>query len=123
MKKPLIVTFITILCLSVNYKCFSQTIVDEKIEALISKKAEYNKTTNDYYTIQIFNGEEYKAQRIENKFNEEFPEIVSTRKFEKTEWKIQVGKFRTQMKADKMLDSIKTKFRGARVTTYIDSKY
>lgn len=85
------------------------------LDSLIYKKRSFNTISKNGFRIQLYNGDEKTAlERIE-KFREEFPEIKVMRTYKVPEWKVQTEIYKTRLEADRVLNSIKEKYPGARV--------
>lgn len=86
----------------------------EKIDAVLAQKRAYKKEnpTGKGYKIQLYNGDETTAYRIQKEFEVEF-EMAAELKYETPEWKVRVGNFLTRLEADRALLDIKKKFAGA----------
>ncbi|MGB2129442.1 MAG: hypothetical protein ACPHXR_08205 [Flavicella sp.] len=94
---------------------YSQEVKHSSLDSLLYKKRSFNALSKRGYQIQIYNGDEKKASAIEKQFREAFPEIVIKRIYKVPEWKIQTGIYQTRIEADRVLNSIKSKYKGARV--------
>jgi len=111
--KSFYVTFLIVL-FAANYTVFSQnnTSKSTEIKSIISKKRNFNKEYGFGYRIQLYNGNEQQARKFRAKFNIEFPESVSKLVYNAPEWKVQVGKYKTKLEADKDLIRFQEKFSG-----------
>lgn len=111
--KSFYVTFLLVL-FAANYTVFSQnnTKKSSEIKNMISKKRNFNKEYGFGYRIQLYNGNEQQARKFRAKFNIEFPESVSKLVYNAPEWKVQVGKYKTKLEADKDLIKFQEKFSG-----------
>jgi hypothetical protein len=85
------------------------------LDSLLYKKRNFNLSAKRGYQIQIYNGNEDTAILIEEEFRETFPEIEIRRIYKVPEWKIQTGIYRKRIEADRVLNSVKKKYNGARV--------
>jgi len=92
----------------------STFIQDERINALIKKKITLNKDvpTIDCYVIQLFCGSRESAKNLKAQFIEKF-EKTNTFITHETCFKLQVGKYKTKIEAEKELMKIRKKFNGA----------
>lgn len=92
----------------------NQKTDNELVNDLISKKKEFNKTFGYGFRIQLYNGFEVEAKKIEAKFKIEFPKIKTYLTYRQPEWIIQVGFYKTKLEADKaLLDlGLKKKYGG-----------
>jgi len=111
--RSLFLSFFLILFVgSINISAQNQNNDNEKIKDLISKKRAYNKSFGFGYRIQIYNGSEKRAKSIRSRFEIEFPEVFSRLKYNAPEWKVQVGKYKTKLEADKALILFQKEFSG-----------
>lgn len=100
--------------------CFSWTAESQEkslssLDSLIYKKRSFNTISKNGFRIQLYNGDEKTAlERIEE-FREAFPEIKVMRSYKVPEWKVQTEVYKTRLEADRVLNSIKDKYPGARV--------
>jgi hypothetical protein len=87
----------------------------ETIDVLIIQKQNYNKEhkNSTVFKVQIYNGIEDDAYKMERNFKLEFPNYKVTVVYNKPEFKTQVGYFKTRLEADRALKIIKEKFAGA----------
>lgn len=83
---------------------------EQLIKELIEKKRAYNKMYGFGYRIQLYNGFETEAKKIQAKFKIEYPKISTFLRYRKPEWIIQVGSFKTKLDADRTLLIIEKKF-------------
>jgi hypothetical protein len=111
--KKLILTTLLFTLLSLNHS-YSQS-ESEKIKNLIEQKRDFNKknTNSTVYKIQIYNGNETEAYKIERECKVYFPEYKTSTKYKNPEWKTQIGPFKTRLEADRALLFIKEKYSGA----------
>lgn len=92
----------------------AQNIEESKeIKSLIAKKREYNKYNGTGFRIQLYNGSEKRARNIKFSFEKQFSGTYSKLKYEAPDWKVQVGRYRTRLDADRALNKIREKFSGA----------
>lgn len=94
-----------------------------RINELVAQKTEYNKDLNSFpgYKIQIYYGSEKECYEIKDEFSALFPDIPTSVIFSTPQWKLQVGKYRTRLEADKSILSIKKEYPAAIVlATNID---
>jgi hypothetical protein len=94
--------------------CYSQTS-DENIDMIIVQKQKFNQENKNstVFKVQIYNGVEDEAYKMERNFELEFPDYTVTVVYNKPEFKTQVGYFKTRLEADRALKIIKEKFAGA----------
>ena len=83
-----------------------------QIKRLISKKRAFNKSYGYGYRIQVYYGNETKARTVLKKFKLEFPEVYTKLDYDKPDWKVQVGNYKTKLEADKALLTFSEEFSG-----------
>jgi predicted deacetylase len=85
-----------------------------KFEQLLNEKRKINNsiTLDDYYKIQIFNGNSETAKKTLTEFRQEFKSIDATIVFNTPNYKVWVGNFRTRIEAERNLVEIKTKYKN-----------
>ena len=89
--------------------------IDEEIEKFLSLKILVNKKNyeNNYYAIQLYNGNYKKAKKILSEFKKKFPEWESNLSFETPNYKVRVGNFKEFIEASKKLDYIRKLYPSA----------
>ncbi len=87
----------------------------EDIEKLISLKILLNKKNykNNYYAIQIYNGNYDKAKMTLSDFKKKFPDWESSLSFETPNYKVRVGNFKEYLEANKKLEFIRKLYPSA----------
>ena len=83
-----------------------------EIDQVLSVKKALNKE-KQFIKIQIYSGNRSGAERALESFKTDFPEYVKEMKYETPNYKIWVGKFRTQLEADRGLLRVKKFFPNA----------
>lgn len=113
LSKRWILTALLALFIQISFT-YSQT-ESAKIDKLIEQKRAYNKKLKNFggFKIQIYNGTESEAYKIEQESKLTFPEYTTATKYKAPEWKTQIGPFKTRLEADRNLLIIKKKFAGA----------
>ena len=111
--------FLTILFLSCS-TIFGQSKnldieMSEEIKKLLSLKVLVNKDKyeNNYYAIQLYNGNYEKAKKIQIEFKNKFPEWESNLTFETPNYKVRVGNFKELIEASRKLDFIRKLYPSA----------
>lgn len=111
--------FLTILFLSCS-TIFGQSKnldieMSEEIKKLLSLKILVNKDKyeNNYYAIQLYNGNYEKAKKIQIEFKNKFPEWESNLSFETPNYKVRVGNFKELIEASRKLDFIRKLYPSA----------
>jgi hypothetical protein len=83
-----------------------------EIERVLELKKELNKDQS-FIKIQIYSGNRLGAETALENFKTEFPEQIIEMRYETPNYKIWVGKFRTQLEADRELRLVKKRFPNA----------
>ena len=83
-----------------------------EIERILKLKKELNKDQS-FIKIQIYSGNRLGAETALENFKTEFPEQIVEMRYETPNYKIWVGKFRTQLEADRELRLVKKRFPNA----------
>jgi hypothetical protein len=83
-----------------------------EIDRVLTLKKELNKDRS-FLKIQIYSGNRIGAETALESFKTDFPEQVVEMKYETPNYKIWVGKFRTQLEADRELRLVKKSFPNA----------
>lgn len=88
---------------------------NSKLDQLLNEKRKINTSIaiNEYYKIQLFNGNSEAAKKIVSEFKQEFKAIDATIVFNTPNYKVWVGNFKTRMEAERNLLEIKKKFTNA----------
>jgi hypothetical protein len=94
-----------------------EVVKDSRIDTLIAKRAELNKTTGAEtmagFRVQIFTGPNRRdAYEAQAKFQQEFPDIRTYVIYNEPNFKVRAGDFRTRMDAEKLQDELKKWFTG-----------
>ena len=89
--------------------------ISEDVEKLISLKILLNEKNykNNYYAIQIYNGNYEKAKITLSDFKKKFPEWESSLSFETPNYKVRVGNFKEFLEASKKLEFIRKLYPSA----------
>lgn len=95
-----------------SFSAQNSTNSSNKIKKLIHKKRAYNSEYGYGYRVQIYYGNETKARSIQNKFRINYPGIYTKLDYDKPDWKVQVGNYKTKLEADKAVISFSEKFSG-----------
>ena len=83
-----------------------------EIERVLELKKELNKDQS-FIKIQVYSGNRLGAETALENFKTEFPEQIVEMRYETPNYKIWVGKFRTQLEADRELRLVKKRFPNA----------
>ena len=86
-----------------------------KLDSLLELKIKWDRENfeNSYYTIQILYGSLQNAEDIQARFEKIFPDIPTDLSFETPNYKVQSGRYKNKLYAQKTLDSIKPYFPSA----------
>ena len=83
-----------------------------EIDRVLMLKKELNKD-QAFIKIQVFSGNRLGAETALKRFKKDFPNQTVEMKYETPNYKIWVGKFRTQLEADRELRLVKKSFPNA----------
>jgi hypothetical protein len=90
---------------------------EDKVTALVEKKAEYHKLTNgetDGYRIKIHFGVDRDiAKNIRSKFNSKFSDISTYEEYQQPNFVVLVGDYKTKLEAYEALKKIQPEFTNA----------
>jgi hypothetical protein len=95
-----------------SFSAQNKTNSSNEIKRLISKKRSYNRSYGYGYRVQIYYGNETKARSLHNKFKANFPNTYTKLDYDKPDWKVLVGNYKTKLEADKAVISFSEKFSG-----------
>ena len=115
MKNTIFVSFLFLFLILGTHNIAAQNNANKssaQIKRLINKKRAFNKTYGYGYRIQIYYGDETKARSVLNKFQLAFPEVYTKLDYNKPDWKVQVGNYKTKLEADKAVISFSEEFTG-----------
>jgi hypothetical protein len=91
--------------------------IEQKVNALVEKKAEYHKLTNgesDGYRIKIhFGVDRDAAKNVRGKFSSKFPETRTDEEYQQPNFVVLVGDYRTKLEAYDALKKIQPEFTNA----------
>ena len=90
----------------------NKTNSSPQIKRLIAKKRSFNRSYGHGYIVQIYYGNETRARSLQNKFKVNFPEVYTKLDYDKPDWKVLVGRYRTKLEADKAVIRFSEKFSG-----------
>lgn len=90
----------------------NKTNSSSEIKRLIAKKRSFNRSYGYGYIIQIYYGNETRARSLRNKFRVNFPDVYTKLDYDKPDWKVLVGKYKTKLEADKAVINFSEKFSG-----------
>ncbi len=114
MKNRLFLNIFVVFLFLISERLISQneTNSSPEIKRLISKKRAFNKTYGYGFRVQVYYGDETKARKIQNKFKISFPNVYTKLAYNKPDWKVHVGNYKTKLEADKALITFSEKFTG-----------
>ncbi len=114
MRFPSIYLFFLTAFFAISTTLSAQTTIENNVVSLIKKKRAYNKKEGYGFRIQLFYGTETKARTELKAFSLAYPEIKTYIDYSNPPyWKSLVGDYKTNLEADKVLNTIKTKFPSA----------
>lgn len=90
----------------------NETNSSPQIKRLIAKKRSFNRSYGYGYIIQIYYGDETKARSLQSKFKVNFPDVYTKLDYDKPDWKVLVGKYKTKLEADRAVIRFSEKFSG-----------
>ncbi|AUC85406.1 SPOR domain-containing protein [Polaribacter sp. ALD11] len=93
-------------------KAQNTTNKSEKVENILEKKRNYNKSNGFGYNIQIYYGNETTAKSKNAKFKILYPRVNTKLVYNNPEWKVQVGNYKTKLEADRANLLFKKEFSG-----------
>lgn len=99
-----------------------EVVKDSRIDTLIAKRAELNKTAGIGqlmgFRVQLYSGSARKdAYNLQARFQQDFPDIRSYVSYTDPNFKVRVGDFRTRMDAEKFQDQLKRTYEGTFIVT------
>ena len=104
--------FLIIMLGTNNLVAQNKTNSSPEIKRLIAKKRSFNRSYGYGYIIQIYYGNETKARSLQNKFRVNFPNVYTKLDYDKPDWKVLVGKYKSKLEADKAVINFSEKFSG-----------
>ena len=107
-----VVLFFIAITMSTTITAQNSTNSSPQIKRLISKKRSFNKSYGHGYIIQIYYGNETKARSLRKKFRLTFPNVYTKLDYDKPDWKVLVGNYKTKLEADKAVLNFSEKFSG-----------
>ncbi|GAB7256170.1 SPOR domain-containing protein [uncultured Polaribacter sp.] len=90
----------------------NSTKKDKEITNLLEKKRSYNKSNGFGYSIQIYYGNERTARSKHARFKVLYPRVYTKLIYNKPDWKVQVGNYKTKLEADRANLIFKKEFSG-----------
>ena len=111
-KSFLFITFFIFFIGTSNVLAQNNTKSSPQIKRLIAKKRAFNRQYGYGYRIQIYYGDETKARSIQSKFRVTYPSVYTKLDYDKPDWKVQVGNYKTKLEADKAIINFSEKFSG-----------
>ena len=114
MKNKAFFSFLILLLVlgTTSFSAQNKTNSSNEIKRLISKKRSYNRSYGYGYRVQIYYGNETKARSLQNKFRANFPNTYTKLDYDKPDWKVLVGNYKTKLEADKAVIKFSEKFSG-----------
>ncbi|AQS94126.1 SPOR domain-containing protein [Polaribacter sp. BM10] len=90
----------------------NSTKKDKEVTNLLEKKRSYNKSNGFGYSIQIYYGNERTARSKQARFKVLYPRVYTKLVYNKPDWKVQVGNYKTKLEADRANLIFKKEFSG-----------
>jgi hypothetical protein len=90
----------------------NSTNSSNEIKKLIAKKRAFNNSFGYGYRVQIYYGKETQARSLQSKFKVTFPNEFTKLDYDKPDWKVLVGNYKTKLEADKAVINFSEKFSG-----------
>ena len=113
MKRPLCLLFLTISCVFGHAQQGNINIKqDQKITELLAIYKTANESA-DYYRIQVGFGSYSKAQEIESKVQQDFPDLSSKIDFDSPTYRVRVGRFKNKLDAERKFLEVRQKYPDA----------
>ncbi|MEM9077257.1 MAG: SPOR domain-containing protein [Bacteroidota bacterium] len=113
MKSLVFLGFVTVFSVSVCAQNGSITIEqDPKIDELLKMYANVNSKA-EFYQIQVGFGSYQKAQNLKTQVEQDFPDWYSKIEFESPTYRVRLGKFRTQLEAERKYLEVRKKYPDA----------
>ncbi|MEO0900455.1 MAG: SPOR domain-containing protein [Bacteroidota bacterium] len=113
MKSLVFLGFLTVFSVSVHAQNGSITIEqDPKIDELLKLYASVNSKA-EFYQIQVGFGSYQKAQNLKTRVEQDFPDWYSKIEFESPTYRVRLGKFRTQLEAERKYLEVRKKYPDA----------
>lgn len=111
----------TVICLSLFFSTLTfctaqQGKISIEQDQKITDLLEIYKTSNessDYYRIQVGFGSYAKAQNIQSKVEQDFPELSSKIDFDSPTYRVRVGRFRNKLDAERKFMEVRQKYPDA----------
>lgn len=87
----------------------------DTVKALLKEKhkLESNYELKSAYKLQIYSGSLEEAEKIQDKFSEEYSDMASKITYQTPYYKIWVGSYRNRIQADRAFDQIKSDYPNA----------
>lgn len=114
MKNIIFFKFLFLILISSSLEGNAQNNIEtsHQIKSLIAKKRAFNEAYGYGFVIQIYYGNETKARSLRDKFKLEFPGVYTELDYDKPDWKVLVGRYKTKLEADKALIKFSEEFAG-----------
>ncbi len=113
MKRPLCILCLTIFCAFGHAQQGNINIQqDQKITELLAIYKTANESA-DYYRIQVGFGSYSKAQEIETKVQQDFPNLSSKIDFDSPTYRVRVGRFKNKLDAERKFLEVRKKYPDA----------
>lgn len=112
--KTTFISFLTIFSVAIGYSQQGNISIaqDEKITELLDIYKTSNEST-DYYRIQVGFGSYAKAQDIQTKVDEDFPDLASKIEFDSPTYRVRIGRFKDKLTAERKFAEVRQKYPDA----------
>ena len=113
-KTVLLTTIVLFFTLKINAQKKPVTSANTKLEKVLQERKRLLKGgyIKSYYTIQVFSGDIKNAKKVLSECKNEF-EDASQIFYETPNYKVQIGKYRNRLDADRALTNIQEKYPSA----------
>ncbi|MEM9361270.1 MAG: SPOR domain-containing protein [Bacteroidota bacterium] len=113
MKSLVFLVVLTFFCTTVSAQNGTVNIEqDPKIDELLKLYASVNSKA-EFYQIQVGFGSYQKAQNLKTRVEQDFPNWYSKIEFESPTYRVRLGKFRTQLEAERKYLEVRKKYPDA----------
>lgn len=93
---------------------YAEFTEDFRITDLIERYSNTHKGKPiDGFRIQLYSGDRSTAKQIRKEGISKFPEVACILDYEAPDYKVQIGNYRTELEAEKMLQHVRKEFQGA----------
>ncbi len=113
MKTLILPVLATCFCIAVNAQKGTVVIQqDQKISQLVELYKSVNSTDN-FYTIQVGFGTYNTAEKLKSEVDVDFPDWSSKIVFDSPTYRVQIGRFKTKLEAERKFLEVREKYPAA----------